>query len=567
MSGLFGTLGVARSALFAQQVLLQTASNNVANAGQTDYSRQRVDLAPSLSQTLTMGQVGSGVTVEGIRRIRDSFLDHQFWQAQQSLGESQAGQATLSQIESLFGEPSDSGLQANLTSFFSSVQDLASHPEDATTRSTVLEQASVLADGFQRLSNGLSDLKRNLTSEITDKVSQVNQLVKDIASLDGQIQTQPAAGGPTNALMDQRDKAVDELAQMIGIVRTDRTDGSMQITLAGSGGLLVSGTDTWALSAAPAAGDTYALSLNGVSVVPQGGGLTGLLAARNDSTDYVKYAQGRLNELATSLIGQVNGIQASGAGLAALQSTTAQYAVPDRTLALESASAGLPFAVSDGQFQVFTYNAAGTPSGPVTISIDGTTTLNSLMTDLHNNAGLTVSVDASNKLTVTAPAGTTFRFAKDTSNVLAALGVNALFTGKDATDIGVNQNLVDDPRLLSTGVVDANGVVGPSDTTAAVALGALQTRKSLEGGLASFEEFYAETVGVLGARTAAAQSSYDTQSAVTQTIDNQRQQVSGVSLDDEMIDLTKAQRAYQAAARVVSIVDTLLDTVVNGMLS
>jgi flagellar hook-associated protein 1 len=169
MSGLFGSLGVARSALFANQLVLQTTANNVANAGRPEYSRQRVDLTASLPETLPVGQVGTGVTVAGIRRLRDQFLDQQFSKAQQALGEHTAEQSTLGQIETLLGEPSDTGLQASLSQFFTALRDVASYPEDATTRRAALEQGGTLASNLQRASAGLTDLKRNLESEITGR--------------------------------------------------------------------------------------------------------------------------------------------------------------------------------------------------------------------------------------------------------------------------------------------------------------------------------------------------------------------------------------------------------------
>ncbi len=565
MSGLFGTLSVARSALYAQQLVLQTTSNNVANAGRTDYTRQRVDLAASYPEELPIGQLGTGVTAAGIRRIRDSFLDRQYWQAQQALGQQSASQSTLSQIESLLGEPSDSGLQAQMTSFFSAAQALQSNPQDLTTRSTLLEQASALADGFQHLSTGLQNLKTNLESDINQKVDQINSLVADIGILNGQIKTNALDGGPSNTLMDQRDKDVDELAKLVGIVRTDQADGTMVVSLAGSGGVLVSGTETQMLTASPSPNDTFALALNGVAVTPTGGELSGTLAARNDATNYVKYTQERLDTLAATLIEQVNRIQGSGAGLIGMSATQSQNAVTDPAAALNTA--GLPFTTAPGSFQVFTYNAANAVTGSGTITITASTSLNDLAAQIGAISGMSATV-ANGKLTVTAAAGTTFRFAGDSSNALTALGLNSLFTGKDAATIGVNSDLIANPDQLSTGVADpTTGVVAPGDTTAAVALGQLQATKLLEAGQATLGDYYAETTGVIGARTAAANQAVETKTAISEAIQNQRQQVSGVSMDEEMIQLTQAQRAYQAAARVVTIVDDLLNTVVNGMLT
>jgi flagellar hook-associated protein 1 FlgK len=123
-----------------------------------------------------------------------------------------------------------------------------------------------------------------------------------------------------------------------------------------------------------------------------------------------------------------------------------------------------------------------------------------------------------------------------------------------------------DPNLLVVGYPDpTTGVVAAGDNRAALAMAGLSEQKVLGGGSASLTDYYAETIGVLGARTATANRLVETQALVTQTIQNQREQVSGVSLDEEMIELTKAQRAFEASAKLVVVVDELLDTVVNGL--
>ncbi|HSB68413.1 MAG TPA: flagellar hook-associated protein FlgK [Candidatus Methylomirabilis sp.] len=568
MSTLFGTLGVAKSGLYAAQLALQTTSNNVANAATPGYSRQRVDLKEAPPETLPVGQLGTGVSVDGIRRLRDQFLDHQFYQAQRTLGERQATQETLSQIEAHLGEPSDEGLQASLSKFFASLHDLASYPGDLTTRRAVLEQGQILAGDFNRLSTGLIDLTRNLESDLATKVGNANTILQEIADLNGQIQAVTVAGGSPNALLDQRDTRLDELSRLVGIATVAEEDGNVRVSLLGGGGLLVDGQTAGTLGAQlSATSDVYALTLGGNVVTPTGGEISGLLDSRNDPDNYVKYAQGQLDSLASALIQQMNRLQADGAGTAGLGSTTSQYVVSDPANPLGAAN-GLPFDPATGSFRVFVYDANGAVTGSGTVNVTaGTTTLNSLAADPGwAAAGLTASV-ASGRLTVSAPAGSTFRFVNDTTGALGALGANSFFTGTDARSMAVNSALVSDPQLLSTATPDpATGRVGPGDNSIALAMADLSAAKILEGGTATPVDFYAATIGVLGARMQAANRLVDSQTLVAQTIDNQRQQVSGVSLNEEMADLIRYQYAFQASARMITVVDDMLDTVVNGML-
>ncbi len=568
MSTLFGILGVAKSGLYAAQLSLQTSANNVANAGTQGYSRQRADLTESPPENLPIGQIGTGVSVDGIRRLRDQFLDHQYYQAQQSLGERQAVQSTLTQIEALLGEPSDSGLQANLSSFFSALEDLASYPTDLTTRRAVLEQGQILADTFNRLSTDLSELKRNLETDLSGKVEEANTLLQEVASLNGQIQSVTVAGGSPNALLDQRDLRLDALANLVGITTVTQEDGSVQVSLAGGGGILVNGQTAGTLGVRlSATSDAYELTLGGNQVTASGGTIAGLLTSRNDPSNYAQYAQGQLDRRAAALAPQMNRLQADGSGMQGLESTTSQYVVSDPTKPLGAAN-GLPFDPTSGSFTVFVYDATGavTGSGSVTVTA-GVTTLNSLAADAGwAAAGVTTSLSGG-RLTVTAPTGSTFRFAGDTSGALAALGLNSFFTGTDARSLAVNDALLAEPSLLSGGKPDpTTGVVGPGDNQVALAMADLATTKFLDGDTATPGDFYASTIGVIGARTAAANHLLDSQDAVVQTVQNQREQVSGVSLNEEMTDLIRYQYAFQASARMITVVDDMLNTVVNGLL-
>lgn len=566
MSSLFGILSVARSALQASQLAIQTATNNVANAGTPGYSRQRVDLNESLPENLPVGQVGTGVTVNGIRRYRNEFFDRQFAQAQQALGERQAQQSTLEQIEAILNDPSDQGLQASLSRFFSSLHDLASYPGDLTTRRAVLEQGRILAGDLNRLNSNIVSLKRNIESELQSRVAEANTLLGRIATLNGQIQAVTVAGGSPNALLDQRDQALDGLANLVNITRTPQTDGTVHVSLTGGGGMLVNATTAATLGVQlSATSDDYQLTLGGTVVTPRGGKITGLLNSRNDPNDYVKYAQGQLDALAAALIERMNRLQAAGSGTVGVGSAATTNAASDPAVAL--GSAGLPFALTvPGSVKVFVYDAAGVVTGSGTVNVAAATTLNDVAAQLGAVAGLNAAV-AGGTLTVSAAAGSTFRFADDTSNLMAALGLNGFFTGTNAATIAVNAALDTDPRLLSTGAPDpVTGVVAPGDNSTTLAMARLRETAILAGGTATPHDFYAATIGVVGARTAAMNRQVESQDLVARTIQNQRDQVAGVSLNEEMTELIRFQHSFEAAARMIRAVDDMLDTVVNGML-
>ncbi|MFB3816361.1 MAG: flagellar hook-associated protein FlgK [Candidatus Methylomirabilales bacterium] len=566
MSGLFGTLGVARSGLTASQLALQTTANNVANAGTAGYTRQRADLEQSLPETLPVGQLGTGVRVDDIRRLRDRYLDQQFYLAQQTLGEREAQHAALAEIEALLAEPSEAGLRQSLSDFFTALSDLSSYPTDLTSRRAVLEQGRTLAGSFNRLAAGLADMKRNMEAELVRLAADANGLIAELGTLNSQIQAVTIAGGSPNALMDQRDRNLDELARLVGITRTDRSDGAVQVSLAGGGGLLVDGTATGTLAVRlSTTQDAFELTLDGAAVRPSGGRIDGLLHARNDRGEYVKYVEEQLDTLAATLIRAMNGLQAGGAGLVGLAQATSTNAVSDPSAAL--GSAGLPFPLAAGSLEVFVYDATDAVTGSASIPVDpAATSLDDLAAALDAVPGLTASV-AGGRLTVGAAAGSTFRFGGDASGALTALGLGGFFTGTTARSIAVDEALAADPRLLATGEVDAaTGGVAPGDTQVVRAMAGLREALLLQGGSASLLDVYAQAVGVVGARTAAMAQQGQSQALVVETVQNRREQVSGVSLNEEMAELVRLQYAFQASARTITVVDELLNTVVNGIL-
>ena len=164
----------------------------------------------SLPELLPAGQLGTGVQVDTITRLRDLFADTQFRQANQTLGQRDTELATLEQIQGIFGEPSDSGLQASLSTFYSAAQGVANNPTDLTARTDLKESGMSLAGDFNSLQSESTLLKRNTEAEITTQVGEVNTLLQQIAGLNGQIQSVVVAGGSPNDLLDRRDSLTDD---------------------------------------------------------------------------------------------------------------------------------------------------------------------------------------------------------------------------------------------------------------------------------------------------------------------------------------------------------------------
>ena len=195
VSSPFYGLDIGVSALRAAQQLLDTAAHNVANANTPGYSRQRVSLVesppytfPAFNRSGLPGQIGSGVTVTAITRVRDNFLDLQV-QAQTALqGEWDTRQQQLAKVEAVFPEPSDTGLGSTLSKFWNAWQDVASDPTSTAARTALTEQASSLAMEMNRDSTQLKMIASGIDSQVGQQIQTVNDLATQIAALNSQIQ-------------------------------------------------------------------------------------------------------------------------------------------------------------------------------------------------------------------------------------------------------------------------------------------------------------------------------------------------------------------------------------------
>ena len=192
----------------------------------------------------------------------------------------------------------------------------------------------------------------------------------------------------------------------------------------------------------------------------------------------------------------------------------------------------------------------------------GATTLTDIQTALNAIPNLTASISGG-KLTLSAASGTTVTFASDTSDALMALGLNTFFTGSDANGIAVNSVVANDVTKIAAAQADSTGLVHPGDGANALALARLRTKLAMSSGTATFGSFYGTVVGRIGAQTRDALTAVDQQQAALHVVQSLQQQASGVSTDEELINLTQSQNAYAATAKYVSTLQSVFDTLIG----
>lgn len=232
MRSTFGGLEIAKRSLFTHQTALTTTGHNVANANTIGYSRQTVNMIAAkplenigMMRSTIPGQHGQSVEVHSITRIRESFLDKQFYNEHKSLGQWQTRADTLEKLEVIINEPSDTGMRQVLDNFWNSWQELSMAPDNLEARAIVKESSLALADAFNHAAKQLSDLKRDLTDNIDVKVTQINTLIGQVATLNQEIYRIEGFGNNANDLRDQRDNLIDQLSRIINVTVTEEPQG------------------------------------------------------------------------------------------------------------------------------------------------------------------------------------------------------------------------------------------------------------------------------------------------------------------------------------------------------
>lgn len=560
---LFGTLNIGKNALAASQAQLQVTGNNVANAGNPNYSRQvaRVTSAPAVKYSSGIF-IGNGVQLSSISRQVDEALLARLRGASSDSAGASTHQDWLNRIESVFNELSDDDLSSQLSSFFGAWSGLAGKTQDIAQRQVVLTNGASVAQRLNDFANQFVSLEGDVDLRLAGKVRDAGSLVKQVADLNAQITiAEGALSGEALSLRDQRDEVLKELSGLLDIT-TVQAGSSINVYI-GSQPLVVDTVSRSIGLTQTVEDDKKQLTLTftdtGGPVQANGGELGGLAAARQS----IRETRERIDAVAGSLIFELNKIHSGGQALLGFSSVTGTYEVKDATAALNSDASGLPFKPTNGSFVVHVRNklSGQTVSSLINIDLDGIgtdTTLNSLQSNLDGLANISSSVIGGRlKIQADSP-DIEITFSQDTSGALASLGINTFFSGSTANDIAVNSTLAASPQLLAAA---KNGQTTDNQTALAIARLAETGVKSLSG--ATLSQTYDALVTGVGAANASAQVRSEATNAVLETLTAQREGLSGVSLDEESVKLVSQQRSFQSAAQLISTIDDLLDIVIN----
>lgn len=209
---------IAQTGLKVHQKAIDVTSNNISNASNKAYTRQRAQISTLGSISTTPGDIGLGVKIQSIVRVKDIFLFNRFTDASSNLQNLSTQEQYLQEISTYFPDTTDNGIYKNLKDFFNTWQNLASNPNDSSVKMDLASKTKILADSIKQVRKSITDIQKNINDEIKTKADEVNEIIKKIADLNKNINAHEANNiNHANDLRDERDKLEKRLKELVNV--------------------------------------------------------------------------------------------------------------------------------------------------------------------------------------------------------------------------------------------------------------------------------------------------------------------------------------------------------------
>ena len=467
--GIMGTMEMARNAMRVARSGAEVAGNNLANASNPIYARQRIKINSSVTIPTEKGPQGSGAAVARIEQIRDSVLDASIVYENSITGYHEGKQMYLFRAETALGQTVDNqsidagaaygsyGLSEGMTELFNSFQSLSVSPTSIPERQTVISNAKKVASKLRTVDERLSRLRTAINEEVKDTINQVNGKIKEVAYIAINIGNIEVTEGSANEVRDSLQDSMEQLSKYVDINTTTNDNGELSVFLNGHEMITDNVmTNSIQLTKDSSTGMYFMKELNhGNKIDPEVGYIKGMIDVRDGS---VKDLRSEINTLASQLITEVNALHQTG------------------------------------------------------YDLDGV---------------------------------------NDSSS--------GFFEGSGAADIKVNETISDNPRKLqgsSSGAEASNNdILRSIANLGSTAIAGLNS--------VAFSEYYGNTVSRFGQDVALTTSQLNDQKTVERMLTKQRESIMGVSIDEEVANLVVYQRAFQASAKLLTVMDRLMEDVLN----
>ncbi len=630
MFSTFHGIEIGKKGLQTNNVGMDTVGHNLSNVETEGFSRQKVTLqsfeplyAPSANRVEMSGQVGTGVEVQDIQRVRNQAIDDRINYEKGGLGYWGMKKEFLHQVEMVLNEPGKPNLRTVMDEYWSAWKNVADNPNDQASRAELIQRALAVTDTFKHNFGSLSDLRNNAEQLVGQRVNEINNMAEEIRGLNVQIVKSEAMGDFPNDMYDKRDLLVDKLAKIVDI-KVERNNKHEVIIYVGAENLVQGEhvNKVHAVGNPDNDGFSDVLWADGRKVKLGGGELAGLIDVRDID---IRDAINQLDSLAVNMTDATNEVHRDGFGLNLSTDQNFFKSMPlspaangdydftndgivDGTALFKvsgTESVDLKSIVGSGGLLNFGPSKVGGPN--ITVEYQPTDTIEDVMKRINqSDAGVVTYINHKGQFSLKAKFPTdnrqppfVMRHVEDSGNFLVGItgilnqnGAAGAFDYQNVNDItkfsvpefnisftpekhaagwiNVDEAILANPdNIAVAGGIDTSGdgnpnqVNGLMDNRNALAISEIRHRLIMVESESTLGDYFKKMVGDMGTRSETAQVNLGKNKTVVDSLENLRKEISGVNVDEELTKMITFQHGYNASARLVSTMDRMLETLMR----
>lgn len=603
MGGILSSLNTSQTGLNAHQLMVDVTGNNIANASDEFYSRQRVVVSPERPLYFQQYNQGRGVDIETIQRIHDEFTFSRYRRAASDAEYYDSQFSTLREASAFFPEIDGVGIYNDIENYFNAWKDVEKYPSDPAQKQVLAQSTQTLVSNIKDTRQRLFDLQVKQSEELKVAVEEINSLAKQIADINKELAEMEDVRElkQANELRDKRDELEFALSKLTSTnvfkdklksqmkVNKDIADFDYGYTLNVAGGFnIVSGPVHHPLVIDDSDNEDglYSVYFQGYDFKKTditdklGGGKAGALL------DLVAHGKnggkvGKLQEYINTLDAFAKGfIEATNSVYA--QSATNELVGEKLSLSSDEVLVDSNYNIKQGGFDVIVYDSKGNEMLRKSLEIGATTSMRDVVNQLNKNTDDNNDNNALNDfddyfsahydntakqfqiLPKNASMGLYVSIEDKGSNFSGATGLGRFFEGSNAKNISLNPAYIKDPMLIRQGKSPTSGnfeiatmmlQLQHEDFEFRPERGAVQKM--------SIPQYFQYLTGKLANDTNDVRVLGDTKNSVLAAVKKEYLSISQVSIDEEMVNLIKFQSGYAANAKVITTIDRMIDTLLS----
>ncbi|QMU98983.1 flagellar hook-associated protein FlgK [Borrelia sp. A-FGy1] len=625
MDSTFSGIEIGKRSLFAHKDAMNTTGHNLTNASKPGYSKQRIIMktempiySPHLNRAQKIGQLGQGIMVQSIERVRDDLLDIRIAEESHKLGYWSSKNKFISLLENIYNEPEEQSIRKRLNDFWESWQDLSRQPQGLAERNIILERGKSFVEIVKNRFHSLERIYIMANDEVKIITEEINNYLRNIGELNKQISKSIAMKDHPNDLMDSRDFIVDKLSSLISISIENRQDPN-EFLIHTEGKHLIQGTvaNEFILEASngPTRTKWNVLWNNGELANIDTGKLGAIINVRDNE---IKNEINELDNMAINVTELINEVHVSGHGLDKKNGRVffeQEYKLTDERGRYDSNGDGEFDSVHlfkiNGTNEIFAEEKLGfsgklsfetiNKNELIEIVYNTTDTVQDVINKINNsNAQVTARINTKGKFEIKAvkeedKENVIFRirhiedsglFLTSYAGILKESGIDGSYDYQNinTTDkltnassysisplknpsawLKIAKEITDDPSKIVASLKNPTNDISIGDNEAALRIASFVNSPIMIGKNSTLNDYFANTASNIAIKGQTAEVTKTNQEQILKDLTDLRLSISGVNKNEELTNMIEFQQAFIAASKFIVVSTELIDTIINKM--